>query len=522
MIHSTREEGCAEMMNTDAARTPVEAEAEKAEFEAVLEVLARSPRLEKLLRHVGEKYFARQTDELNEYNIATEVFGRSRSTFDASADAIARVEAHRLRKRLKEFYEGPGKNRPVQISLPSGTYAPLFTRHSATVEPAIPAAVPHEQPLVLKENETQIARLPRKTLLLYALALAGGLVMAALALILHGRHVAPSATSTELPTASAGVAAPVSTSGAIRILAGYSGAPQIDSSGSTWISDRYVTGGETRQGAAGSFVARTADQLIFQHSRAGDFSYAIPLPNGVYELRLYFVTTEPSSEDYATFGVYLNGNPLLQGFDVNTDAMGNNIADVRVFRDVSPAADGMLHLNFAAERGAPSLNALEILPGPPHATLPIRLITQLTPFTDHSGQRWQPDNYYMNGRMAMQHHPTAGTTDPDLFAGERYGHFSYALPADPRDRYTLVLHFAEFYFGSTGQNGTGSRQFRVLANGSTLLDNFDIFKEAGSLHAISKSFNHIRPTAQGKINLTFEPVANNATVSGIELIDEGR
>ena len=157
-----------------------------------------------------------------------------------------------------------------------------------------------------------------------------------------------------------------------------------------------------------------------------------------------------------------------------------------------------------------------------HATLPIRLITQLTPFTDHNGQRWQPDNYYMNGRMAMQHHPTAGTADPDLFAGERYGHFSYAIPADPRDRYTVILHFAEFYFGSVGQSGAGNRLFRVLANGNTLIDNFDIFKEAGSLHAIAKSFNHIRPTAQGKINLTFEPVVNNATVSGIEVLDEGR
>jgi hypothetical protein len=63
--------------------------------------------------------------------------------------------------------------------------------------------------------------------------------------------------------------------------------------------------------------------------------------------------------------------------------------------------------------------------------------------------------------------------------------------------------------------------FRVLCNGDTLLDNFDIYKEAGSLHALIKTFNHLKPTAQGKLDITFEPIANNATVSGIEVIDEG-
>jgi hypothetical protein len=130
----------------------------------------------------------------------------------------------------------------------------------------------------------------------------------------------------------------------------------------------------------------------------------------------------------------------------------------------------------------------------------------------------------MNGRMSQQHHRTLGTADPDLFATERYGHFTYAVPVDTRDRYTLVLHFAEFYFGpgTTGGGGTGSRQFRVFYNGNTLLDAFDIFKEAGSLHAIEKTFYHLKPSAQGKLNLTFEPVVNNATVSGIEVLDEGQ
>ena len=66
----------------------------------------------------------------------------------------------------------------------------------------------------------------------------------------------------------------------------------------------------------------------------------------------------------------------------------------------------------------------------------------------------------------------------------------------------------------------GSRVFRVICNGQTLLNNFDIYKQVGSFHALTETFHHLKPTAQGKLNITFQPIANNATVSAIEVIDE--
>jgi hypothetical protein len=146
---------------------------------------------------------------------------------------------------------------------------------------------------------------------------------------------------------------------------------------------------------------------------------------------------------------------------------------------------------------------------------------QNTASTDGSGQLWRPDNYFMNGRLSTKAQPISGSSEPDLFSGERFGHFRYAIPVDTRGQYTLVLHFAEFYFGSqAGAGGVGSRVFKVMCNGETLLDNFDIFREAGRLHEVTKTFRHVKPSPQGKLNLTFEPVVNNATVSGIEVLDE--
>ena len=54
-----------------------------------------------------------------------EVFDRT-SDYDPNIDAIVRVEARRLRGKLKDYYEGPGRNDPVLIGLRPGSYVPIF------------------------------------------------------------------------------------------------------------------------------------------------------------------------------------------------------------------------------------------------------------------------------------------------------------------------------------------------------------------------------------------------------------
>lgn len=506
----------------------VSADEERAELESVVEALGRSSRLAHLLHYIGAKLFAGECDQLNEYTIATEVFGRSKTTFDATEDAITRVEVHRLRKRLKEFYEGPGKDHPLQLSIPPGTYVPTFTHRPVGRPPAVSGEKGSSADVSGSRPQSGVSALRgfhrRRNWLLAGLVAFIAIIAIVLGVFYRTRAGQP---ATGAPRIAAGVlSSPQNSSSAaaqapVRLLAGYSGAPQTDSSGAAWTADQFVHGGGSWR-RPDEAIARTSDPFLFEHWRTGDSTYDIPLQPGVYELHLYFVTSERSSESFRTFTVRINGNVVLTGFDINSDALGENIADERVFRDVSPAADGMLHISFATERGAPQINAIEVLAGIPHKQLPIRLVMQRTSYTDHNGQFWRPDDYFMNGRMSDQRQPIAGSPDPDLFSTERYGHFTYAIPVDTRDRYTLILHFVEFYFGTqnSGGGGLGSRVFKVMCNGETLLDNFDIYKEAGSLHVIAKTFYHLKPSAQGKLNLTFEPIVNNATVSGIEVLDE--
>lgn len=308
----------------------------------------------------------------------------------------------------------------------------------------------------------------------------------------------------------------------LHVLAGYTGSEVIDSSGVRWTPDRYFAQGGQWSRDSG-FVRGTSRPFLFANWRTGEFGYDIPMARGSYEMRLFFVSPQRvGDEKLAGFNVALNGKPLLDAYDVAMSANGADVADEQVFRDIAPDEDGFVRLWFSNQAGSPLLNALELVPGTPGKLKPIRITMQPTSYVDHNGQRWRADDYFVNGFRSTERRKVSGTEDAELFGAERFGHFSYAIPVDRRGRYTVVLHFAEFYFGPQlpGGGGAGKRVFHVFCNGQTLLQDFDIYKEGGSLRVVTKSFPNIKPSAQGKINLMFEPVINNATVSGIEVLEE--
>src|SRR5438128_5013691 len=79
----------------------------------------------KLLRYLANHALDHPGEPLKEYQIATEVFGRS-SDFDPQLDSIIRVQAGRLRSKLAKYYESEGANDPLVVDLPKGTYLLSF------------------------------------------------------------------------------------------------------------------------------------------------------------------------------------------------------------------------------------------------------------------------------------------------------------------------------------------------------------------------------------------------------------
>jgi hypothetical protein len=95
-----------------------------------------SESLKSFLRFVVDKAAENDENQLKEYVIATEVFGRG-SDFDSRIDSVVRVQAGRLRTKLQEYYTTEGKDDLVIIDLPKGQYTPVFSykRRDANGEP---------------------------------------------------------------------------------------------------------------------------------------------------------------------------------------------------------------------------------------------------------------------------------------------------------------------------------------------------------------------------------------------------
>ena len=80
-----------------------------------------SPRRQKFLEFIVSETLAGRT--VKGYDVALEVFDRL-ETFDAAVDPVVRVEAGRLRDKLREYYSTDGEGDPIRIDLPKGTYTP--------------------------------------------------------------------------------------------------------------------------------------------------------------------------------------------------------------------------------------------------------------------------------------------------------------------------------------------------------------------------------------------------------------
>src|SRR5450631_2616247 len=110
------------------AADPVPAEAIREQLARVVNSpgLVSSARLCRFLTHIVNRTIDGDVDSLKEFSIAMEVFDRT-SKYDPNIDAIVRVEARRLRAKLKAYYEeGQGTVDPVLLGLRPGSYVPVF------------------------------------------------------------------------------------------------------------------------------------------------------------------------------------------------------------------------------------------------------------------------------------------------------------------------------------------------------------------------------------------------------------
>jgi hypothetical protein len=478
---------------------------ERAELEAVLKakVLVRSPSVLRVAEYIVRQCLDGQADSLKEYNIAVGALGKP-ADFDPKMDSIVRVETHRLRKKLTEFYQTEGSARTLRVVLEPGQYVPKFVltepRPSGSALTVDFTTGPRPSGSVAARLNQPFAW--RKRLLLAGVAvLAAGLLLAYLGLARN------SANAPQGVWLISGVPA--------RIVV-------VSAAGPVWRGDNWFSGGQATYGPPLALIPEAAHA----GQRQGNFDYAIPISKAPYELRLYFgprvSSTGRAGRIARGFDVLANGVKLLDALDPDVGPANPDRAIIRVFHDIGPAPDGKLHLAFRNGAEVAYVNAIELTPGQAHRLMPIRMIAKSAPYTEPSGRIWVADRYVTGGTLKIRTRPVPGRIDQNLVAGERYGTFAYDIPVS-KGTYGLKLYFSESWFGQglEGGGGIGSRRFDVYANRMPLLVNFDLLREAG-LGTVVKVFHGLAPNADGYINLTFAPRVNHACINALELIDETR
>src|SRR5882724_10854129 len=122
-----------------------------------------SQRSGQFLKYIAEQAISGHFDALKERSIGVELFGRV-PTYDTGEDAIVRVTASDVRRRLLQHYGKYGFTSEFRISLPLGSYIPEITREPLTTagvrtplavpEPPVAAPVPVTAPHVVGPIET--------------------------------------------------------------------------------------------------------------------------------------------------------------------------------------------------------------------------------------------------------------------------------------------------------------------------------------------------------------------------------
>jgi TolB-like protein/tetratricopeptide (TPR) repeat protein len=136
--------------------------------------------LKRFLRYVVEQTLLGRGDELKEYKLGLEVFGRNPS-FDPRLDPVVRMAARRLRSKLSEYYEKEGRQDGFRIDVPKGGYAASF-------------AVPTREPLSLESPfPTTLSPRARPSTIygLAMLALALSLIASGVVWVLSRKRISP-------------------------------------------------------------------------------------------------------------------------------------------------------------------------------------------------------------------------------------------------------------------------------------------------------------------------------------------
>jgi hypothetical protein len=98
-----------------------------------------SPSSRRLLKYLADHSLAGDADQLKEYTIGVDAFGKS-ADYDPRLDSTVRIQIGRLRQKLSDYYRDEGKDDPLIVDLPKGRFSLVCEPRSTPT-----AAAPQEE-----------------------------------------------------------------------------------------------------------------------------------------------------------------------------------------------------------------------------------------------------------------------------------------------------------------------------------------------------------------------------------------
>ena len=137
----------------------------------------------------------------------------------------------------------------------------------------------------------------------------------------------------------------------------------VDSVGNTWQADQYFTGGFSGPIDTGLEIVGTEDDFLYQSIRYGTSTYNIPVPEGIYNVKLHFAEAWWDDDDVGVrlFDIVIEGTMVANHYDVVVAAGGSKIAHVETYSEVE-VTDGSLTIEFVTFYDLAMVSCIQVGP----------------------------------------------------------------------------------------------------------------------------------------------------------------
>ncbi|XP_019434359.1 PREDICTED: probable LRR receptor-like serine/threonine-protein kinase At5g48740 [Lupinus angustifolius] len=323
-----------------------------------------------------------------------------------------------------------------------------------------------------------------------------------------------------------------------------------DSFNTTWLSDRFFTGGSTAVVSEPLRFHLPSEQTLryFPSSSYGKkncYSFPSLPPSSRYLLRTFTVYDNYDAKSRPpSFDVAIAGTILFSCRSPWPESVARDGAYFDLFFSVKNFTTNLCFYGFATD--APIISSMEVIEVDPASYGAVSAAGNIlvnygriscgssdqwgpgfTLDTDRFGRSWQPDIDFrtqVHGSDSVHVLSTENAIDgtdrePNFFPMKLYQSavtvsedvLEYELSVDAKMDYLVWLHFAEI---DSSVKSEGERVFDVLINERNL-SRIDIYKEVGSFAAFSMYYT-VKNLSSSVLKLKFVTVVGAPLISGIE------